>query len=321
MDYHILFYGGMAGALIALILAVFLYIKLNIPQVVKDLTGISLPGAARIASAQKFAHAEQTGRITNEIQLRKSVDVAGAERTLTMESQQKHTATKNLGQGSAAITREGTPQPAKAPALAPLFPLGEKKEAGDTVLLEHAGGLVSSSVKETTLLQDSAEPQHQAASLREETALLVQLHHAEDTALLQDFAENVPGETAALQNLADTGLLGGKTAPQGPAQTELLGETAMQQGPAETGLLGETTALQSPAPTEFLGETRLQHEPAETALLTDIEETMLLSPADETTGLTELETTLLAAAAQEEELYLYFKKEVDIMVVHTKMTI
>jgi hypothetical protein len=268
MDYHILFYGGMAGALVALILAVYLYIKLNIPQVVKDLTGISLPGAARIASARKFAEAEQTGRITNEIKLRKDVDVSRAERTLTMENQQKNTSTQNLGQGSAAITRPSAIQ--QAAALAPtdlLFPV-DKKEAGDTVLLEHAGGPERNEAEETALLQESQAGQTQPAA-----------PHVEETALLEPAAE--------------TELLA-----SGGAQLQHVEETALLDDSGQAGHNVETALLQE---TALLNDTSPHHEPAETALLSDIEETTLLTPA----------------AALEEEQGLYFKKEVDIIVVHT----
>ncbi|KKK38857.1 hypothetical protein WQ57_05760 [Mesobacillus campisalis] len=311
MDYHILFYGGMAGALVALILAVFLYIKLNIPQVMKDLTGISLPGAARIASRQKFAEAEQTGRITNEIKLRKDVDVSAAERTLTMENQQKHTSTHNLGQGSAAMTRPSAVQPAAALAATSLLTPGEKKEAGDTVLLEHAGGMESNEAEETTLLQGiQAGLQRPAAS------------HVEETTLLQDSQGDRVQPGAPL--VEETALLYDSSKVERVEETVLLDGSFNSENAAETALLQET---------ELLNETSSHHEPAETALLSDIEETELLTPAAETALLTDIEetmplspttvltpieeTTLLAAAALEEEQELYFKKEVDIIVVHT----
>ena len=42
MEYQIMLYGGMAGAVITLIISIILYVKMGIAQVVEDLTGISL---------------------------------------------------------------------------------------------------------------------------------------------------------------------------------------------------------------------------------------------------------------------------------------
>lgn len=42
MEYQIMLYGGMTGALITLVISIILYVKMGIAQVVEDLTGISL---------------------------------------------------------------------------------------------------------------------------------------------------------------------------------------------------------------------------------------------------------------------------------------
>ncbi|WP_102264543.1 hypothetical protein [Mesobacillus jeotgali] len=76
MAYQIMFYGGLAGAVIALVIAVLTYVKLNIAQVITDLTGWNFPGAGR--KARKTTTSTQadtsTKPTTREIHVRKNVD-------------------------------------------------------------------------------------------------------------------------------------------------------------------------------------------------------------------------------------------------------
>lgn len=68
----LLFYGGLVGALITLPITIFMFFKLNIKQVVEDLTGVRMTISK---TDRKETTKEGTGRIskpiTNEIKLRR----------------------------------------------------------------------------------------------------------------------------------------------------------------------------------------------------------------------------------------------------------
>lgn len=61
--YHILLYGGLAGALITLIIAIILFIKLDITQVIQDLFGIRRTPKTK----EKRRKSKGTGITTNNI--------------------------------------------------------------------------------------------------------------------------------------------------------------------------------------------------------------------------------------------------------------
>jgi hypothetical protein len=69
MEYQIMLYGGMAGALITLIISIILYVKIGIAQVVEDLTGISL--RKRLHKRNKDQEASNEKRLTKEIMIKK----------------------------------------------------------------------------------------------------------------------------------------------------------------------------------------------------------------------------------------------------------
>jgi hypothetical protein len=70
-----MFYGGMAGAVIALVAAILVYVKLNIAQVITDLTGRNFPGAGRKALKRQSRGANTSDKpITREINVRKNVE-------------------------------------------------------------------------------------------------------------------------------------------------------------------------------------------------------------------------------------------------------
>ena len=64
-----MFYGGMAGAMITLIISIILYVKMGIAQVVEDLTGISL--RKRLHKKRKAQDESNQKRLTKEIMLKK----------------------------------------------------------------------------------------------------------------------------------------------------------------------------------------------------------------------------------------------------------
>ncbi|KAA0549172.1 hypothetical protein FZW96_04465 [Bacillus sp. BGMRC 2118] len=68
----LLFYGGLVGALITLPITIFIFFKLNIKQVIEDLTGMKL---TKSITDKKEREKRGTGKIakpvTNELKLRK----------------------------------------------------------------------------------------------------------------------------------------------------------------------------------------------------------------------------------------------------------
>jgi hypothetical protein len=70
-----MFYGGMAGAAITLVIAILAYVKLNIAQVITDLTGWNFPGAGRKARKTNSKQVDtSTKPTTKEIHVRKNVE-------------------------------------------------------------------------------------------------------------------------------------------------------------------------------------------------------------------------------------------------------
>lgn len=70
-----MFYGGMAGAAVTLVIAITVYIKLNIAQVITDLTGWNWPGAGRKARKTTSKQTDtSTKPTTKEIHVRKNVE-------------------------------------------------------------------------------------------------------------------------------------------------------------------------------------------------------------------------------------------------------
>jgi hypothetical protein len=75
LAYQIMFYGGMAGAAITLVIAILAYVKLNIAQVITDLTGWNFPGAGRKARKTTSKQTDtSTKPTTKEIHVRKNVE-------------------------------------------------------------------------------------------------------------------------------------------------------------------------------------------------------------------------------------------------------
>lgn len=69
MEYQILFYGGLAGALITLVISIKVYMKLEISQVIADITGNRFKRKKK--NNRISLEAQETKRTTSEIKLRK----------------------------------------------------------------------------------------------------------------------------------------------------------------------------------------------------------------------------------------------------------
>ncbi|MFJ5713571.1 hypothetical protein [Neobacillus sp. NPDC093127] len=76
MEYQTIFYGGLAGAILSLIISVILFIKLNISEVIEDLTGFSFHKWVKKLKAHSRSKGEQSVKpITREIQPRRDVEL------------------------------------------------------------------------------------------------------------------------------------------------------------------------------------------------------------------------------------------------------
>lgn len=107
MNYQILFYGGLAGAVVALFISILFYIKLNITQVMEDLTGFRFTKVWKRKNHVR-GHGEKT--ITKEIILRKKVEkeaAVGLESTELLDEAVASTELLNNG-GPAALPLEET---------------------------------------------------------------------------------------------------------------------------------------------------------------------------------------------------------------------
>jgi hypothetical protein len=92
MEYQIMLYGGMAGTIITLIISIILYVKMDIAQVIEDLTGISL--RKRLHKKKKAQDESNEKRLTREIMLKKQYagEAAASQETELMSSEIEETA-------------------------------------------------------------------------------------------------------------------------------------------------------------------------------------------------------------------------------------
>ncbi|QCJ44165.1 hypothetical protein FAY30_20895 [Bacillus sp. S3] len=76
MEYQTIFYGGLAGAILSLIFSIILYIKLNISEVIEDLTGFSFhKWAKKLQGHSRSKQVQHNKPITREIQPRRDVEL------------------------------------------------------------------------------------------------------------------------------------------------------------------------------------------------------------------------------------------------------
>lgn len=166
VEYQIMFYGGMAGSAIALTMAIIVYVKLNIAQVITDLTGRNFPGADRKAR-KKSATATNTANkpFTKEINVRKNVEkevavgeaVEPTERMVSGEMEP----TALLTQASFESTEllNGGNDREKAAATALLTPSRLSGEPSETMILSDWSEttVLTADPDETTLLDEISE--------------------------------------------------------------------------------------------------------------------------------------------------------------------
>jgi hypothetical protein len=172
LAYQIMFYGGMAGAAITLVIAILAYVKLNIAQVITDLTGWNFPGAGRKARKTTSKQTDtSTKPTTKEIHVRKNVEkeVAAGEYVEPTEKM-----VSGSVESTGLLHHESFEQTA-------LLAAGYEQRAGGT-----ATALLSASGRsDTTLLVDS--PETTILSDWEETTILSV--DPDETTLLDDMDE------------------------------------------------------------------------------------------------------------------------------------
>ncbi len=186
-----MFYGGLAGAVITLVIAILAYVKLNIAQVITDLTGWNFPGAGRKARKTTGSQTDTiTKPTTKEIHVRKNVEkevAAGeyAEPTEKMASGQM--------EPTALLSKESFKQTA----------LLKQEGLEPTVLLMHDGDeptalLAETPVREPVAVGTSAggSASHEAptettilSDWNETTVLTAEPDDMDETTLLDDINE------------------------------------------------------------------------------------------------------------------------------------
>ncbi|MCM3567298.1 hypothetical protein [Neobacillus mesonae] len=151
MVYQIMFYGGMAGAAITLVISVVLYIKMGIAGVVEDLTGWNFRKTKR-----RIAR-EQSGDkpITKEIMLKKQIPEPAApyepESMGSSELTGRKRLTAKMGSTQAPIPMEETALLSELEETTLLDPLDETGILDETTLLS------PEPLEETTLIAEENE--------------------------------------------------------------------------------------------------------------------------------------------------------------------
>jgi hypothetical protein len=207
-----MFYGGLAGAVIALVIAVLTYVKLNIAQVITDLTGWNFPGAGRKARKKTTSTQADTSTkpTTKEIHVRKNVDKEVA-------ADEYVEPTEKMASGQLEPTALLSQETFRNTALL-------KQEGLEPTALLSPEGLEST----TLLTPDGLEPKAllKEAPVREPVAAAVSPSRSD--------SHESPTETTILSDWNETTVL---TADHD--ETTLLGETTLLDDFEETTLLTE----------------------------------------------------------------------------------
>ncbi|RSD27087.1 hypothetical protein [Mesobacillus subterraneus] len=194
MAYQIMFYGGLAGALICITLAILAYVRLNIAQVLTDLTGRNFPGAGRKARKRSKAEDTVTKPITKEIHVRKNVEkeVAVGEYVEPTEKMASGpvASTALLNHDSVAPTALLSQESFKQTAFlneGELDPTALLNDGGQTAeSLRQAAASAARQLSGTTLLADAPTETTILSDWNETTVLTAD---ADETTLLDDMDE------------------------------------------------------------------------------------------------------------------------------------
>jgi hypothetical protein len=239
-----MFYGGMAGAAVTLVIAITVYIKLNIAQVITDLTGWNWPGAGRKARKTTSKQTDtSTKPTTKEIHVRKNVEkeVAAGEYVEPTEkmasgqidptallSQESFRQTDLLKQGDldpTALLKKGEIEPTALLTHDGLHPAALLKQEG----LEPTTLLTKEGLEAKGLLIKKG---HEPAALQSKTPKREPVAAAVSAG--RDYSPDSPTETTILSEWNETNVL---TAD--PDETTLLNETTLLDDIDETTLLTE----------------------------------------------------------------------------------
>ncbi|MFK9090267.1 hypothetical protein [Bacillus salipaludis] len=178
MEYQTMFYGGLAGAALSLILAIIVFIKLNISEVFEDVTGFSVRKWVKKLRASSRSKQEQNHKpITSEIQPRHDVELEVAVSGNVEATELLEAVVPSSGEGGAKELLE---------AEAPTIDGVESTELLDAQSSSHeTTELLSEAVVVATELLSTDTPETELLTLgKDETELL-----SDETELLSEATE------------------------------------------------------------------------------------------------------------------------------------
>ncbi|EKN71489.1 hypothetical protein BABA_01270 [Neobacillus bataviensis LMG 21833] len=153
MNFQIMFYGGIAGAILSLILSIIVFIKFNISEAFEDLTGFSIHKWVKKLQQRRRSRQEQFNKpITREIQPRRDVEL---EAVVTGGAD----ATELLAEAAAVETSDAASTELLTEAAASTELLAEAAIDETELLASDAAAteLLSVESDETELLNEEAE--------------------------------------------------------------------------------------------------------------------------------------------------------------------
>lgn len=105
MTYELMFYGGIIGAIIMLPITIYIFIKLNINQVIKDLTGIGFTNTPHTSRRRYQSKTDgKLKKLTSEIKLRKeNKNIPSIQGTMETESLHHYVEPTELLEGETSL--------------------------------------------------------------------------------------------------------------------------------------------------------------------------------------------------------------------------
>ncbi|ETI69507.1 hypothetical protein [Neobacillus vireti] len=170
MEYQTIFYGGLAGAFLSLMISIFLFIKLNISEVIEDLTGFSFNKWIKKLKGRGRSKREQSVKpITREIQPRRDVEMEVAITIGRVDATELLAAVADDDETELLASADADPPGllAAAPDTDETELLAAAPDTDETELLAAAPG-----TDETELLADDAAATELLSIENDETVLL-----------------------------------------------------------------------------------------------------------------------------------------------------
>ena len=154
MNFQLMFYGGIAGAILSLILSIIIFIKWNISEAFEDLTGFSIHKWAKKLQQRRRARQEQFNKpITREIQPRRDVELEAVVTGGNADSTELLTEAADATELLAEVAADETGAAASTEPLIDAVADETELLSGDAAETE----LLSVELDETELLNEGAE--------------------------------------------------------------------------------------------------------------------------------------------------------------------